>query len=199
MWDQRYREPGFAYGTNPNDFLKAEYARIPKGGRILCLAEGEGRNAVFLAQQGYRVTAVDQSAVGLQKAEAWAHEQGLEIATIVADLSTLDPGIAAWDGIVSISAHLPPAIRRPLHSQVVAALKKDGILLLEAYTDRQLEMDGVGGPPASQKDLFMSLHDLEAELAGLDFVVGRELEREMSEGKYHQGLSAVVQVIARKG
>ncbi len=198
MWDQRYSEPGFAYGTSPNDFLKAEYTRIPKGGRVLCLAEGEGRNAVFLAQQGYRVTAVDQSAIGLQNAEAWAHDQGVEITTIGSNLSAFDLGIAAWDGIVSISAHLPPAIRQPLHSRVVAALKKDGIFLLEAYTEHQLGMDSVGGPPASQRELFMSLHALEVELAGLDFVVARELEREMSEGRYHHGPSAVVQIIARQ-
>ncbi len=72
MWDQRYDEEGFAYGTAPNDFLKSEYFRIPKGGRVLCLAEGEGRNAVFLAMQGYSVTAVDQSSVGLQKAKSLA-------------------------------------------------------------------------------------------------------------------------------
>lgn len=67
MWDKRYSEEGFAYGTAPNDFLKAEFSKLPKGGKVLCLAEGEGRNAVFLAKQGYDVTAVDQSSVGLEK------------------------------------------------------------------------------------------------------------------------------------
>ena len=198
MWDQRYNEEGFAYGTAPNDFLKAEYSRIPKGGRVLCLAEGEGRNAVFLAKQGYSVTAVDQSSVGLQKAESFAIENGVEISTIVTDLAAYDLGNEVWDGVVSIAAHVPPLLRKELHSQVVKSLKRNGVFILEAYTERHLEMDGVGGPPPSQKELFMSLAELKVELEGLEFVIGTEVERKISEGKYHQGESAVVQVVACK-
>jgi cyclopropane fatty-acyl-phospholipid synthase-like methyltransferase len=198
MWDQRYNEDGFAYGTAANDFLQSVYAGIPAGGRVLCLAEGEGRNAVFLAKQGYAVTAVDQSPVGLQKAERLAAEHGVEISTVVADLADYDLGNEAWDGIVSIAAHVPPALRKALHAQVVRALKKGGVFILEAYTERHLEMKGVGGPPASQKEWFMSLDELKTELEGLDFMTGLEVERHISEGKYHQGDSAVVQVVAGK-
>lgn len=198
MWDERYSEEGFAYGTEPNDFLKAEYFRISGGGRVLCLAEGEGRNAVFLAEQGYAVTAVDQSAVGLRKASALASERGVKLATVVADLADFDLGEEAWDGIVSISAHLPARIRQDLHARAVKALKPNGVMILEAYTLEQLEMDGVGGPPPSQIDYFMSLEELRAELDGLDFIIGTETERVMSEGRYHQGPSAVVQVVAFK-
>lgn len=198
MWDQRYKEEGFAYGTDPNDFLRSEYSRIPKGGRVLCLAEGEGRNAVFLAKQGYQVTAVDQSSVGLEKAQNFAVENGVEISTVVADLADYDLGTEVWDGIVSIAAHVPPLLRKSLHGQVVRSLRKGGVFILEAYTARHLEIDGVGGPPASQKELFMSLDELSAELNGLDFVVGAEVVRHISEGKYHQGESAVVQVVACK-
>ena len=87
MWDERYSEEGFAYGKEPNDFLRAEYSRIPESGQVLCLAEGEGRNAVFLAKHGYSVTAVDQSEVGLQKAQKFASEAGVEIQATVADLA----------------------------------------------------------------------------------------------------------------
>lgn len=198
MWDQRYTEAGFAYGTEPNDFLKAEYSRIPKAGKVLCLAEGEGRNAVFLAQQGYRVTAVDQSSVGLEKAQKLAAENAVEITTVVADLADYDLGSEVWDGIVSIAAHVPAVLRKGLHKQVVKALKRDGVFILEAYTEQQVEAAGVGGPPPSQKQLFMSLDELKSELNGLDFVVGAEVERHISEGKYHQGQSAVVQVVACK-
>ncbi len=198
MWDQRYKEAGFAYGTEPNDFLKSEYSRISKGGKVLCLAEGEGRNAVFLAQQGYAVTAVDQSAVGLEKAQGLAAKNGVEITTVVADLADYKLGSEAWDGIVSIAAHVPAQLRKELHKQVVKALSKCGVFILEAYTERQIEATGVGGPPASQKQLFMSLDELKSELNGLDFVVSAEVERTMSEGKYHQGESAVVQVVACK-
>ena len=198
MWDQRYNEEEFAYGTAPNDFLKSEYFRIPKGGRVLCLAEGEGRNAVFLAMQGYSVTAVDQSAVGIQKAKSLALKYGVEISTEVADLDDYDLGCEVWDGIVSIAAHVPPLLRKKLHVQVVNSLKSDGIFILEAYTERQLEMDGVGGPPPSQKELFMSLDKLLVELERLEFIIGTQVERNISEGKYHQGESAVVQVVACK-
>ena len=198
MWNQRYQEEGFAYGTSPNDFLVSQYSRIPKGGRVLCLAEGEGRNAVFLARQGYRVTAVDQSSVGLEKARQLASGYGVEILTVVADLADYALGADAWDGIVSISAHVAPALRKRIHGEVATALKTHGVFILEAYTERHLEMDGVGGPPASQRQLLMSLDALRLELRGLRFNVGAETERHMSEGKYHQGPSAVVQVVAHK-
>src|SRR5690554_3340611 len=198
MWDQRYTEAGFAYGSEANDFLKAEYSRIPIGGKVLCLAEGEGRNAVFLAQQGYVDTAVDQSGVGLMKAQRFAAEHGVTITTVVADLADYDLGHEAWDGIVSITAHVPAALRKDLHRQAVNALKPGGVFILEAYTEQQLETTGVGGPPASQKQLFMSLEELKTELKGLEFVVGAEVTRYISEGKYHQGESAVVQVVACK-
>ncbi len=115
MRGQRYKEEGFAYGTAPNDFLKAEYSKIPRGGKVLCLAEGEGRNAVFLAKQGYSETAVDQSAVGLEKAQDFAAENGVEITMVVADLADYDLGVEAWDGIVSTAAQqiLPRARYNP--------------------------------------------------------------------------------------
>jgi SAM-dependent methyltransferase len=198
MWDQRYSEAGFAYGTEPNDFLKAEYSIIPEGGRVLCLAEGEGRNAVFLARLGYQVTAVDQSSVGLEKAGKLALDHGVEIETIVADLNDFDLGVDQWDGIVSIWAHVPETLRHQLHKQVVAALKKNGVFLLEAYTVRHIDMEGVGGPPPEQADFFMSLDQLYSELEGLEMVHAVEIDRMISEGNYHVGESAVVQVVARK-
>lgn len=198
MWNQRYNEEGFAYGTEPNDFLQFEHLRIPIGGRVLCLAEGEGRNAVFLAKQGYLVTAIDQSSIGLQNAESLAIQCGVKISTIVADLSDYDFGKEVWDGIVSIAAHVPPLLRKNIHIQVVNSLKKDGVFILEAYTERHLDMNGIGGPPPSNKELFMSLDELKIELKGLEFMIASEVERVISEGKYHQGESAVVQIVACK-
>lgn len=198
MWDQRYSEVGFAYGEVANDFLRLHYQHIPKGGRVLCLAEGEGRNAVFLAQQGYQVTAVDQSLVGLEKAQNLATKHGVTLETVVANLSEFDLGKNCWDGIVSISAHVPADLRKQLHKQSVLALKTDGVFVLEAYTLKHLELDGVGGPPPSQKDMFMSAQELKQELAGLNFEIATEVEREISEGKYHVGHSAVVQIVAKK-
>ncbi len=198
MWDERYQQSDYAYGSEANDFLKAEYARIPAGGRVLCLAEGQGRNAVFLARQGYAVTALDQSPVGLQRARELARARGVSIETIVADLADYDLGHAAWDGIVSIFGHTPPPVRQRVHCAVPEALKAGGAYLLESYTPRQLDMPGTGGPPPERCDWLMELAVLQQELAGLDFSIGREIDRTVNEGRYHHGLSAVVQVVATK-
>ncbi|MCB0943304.1 MAG: class I SAM-dependent methyltransferase, partial [Mycobacterium sp.] len=142
-WDARYQGDDFVYGTAPNDFLRDQITRLPVG-KVLCLAEGEGRNAVFLAERGFTVTAVDMSPVGLEKARRLAEQRGVALDTVVADLADfrLEPG--AWDGIVSIFAHMPPAARRHLHHEVVAGLRPGGVFVLEAYRPEQLDY-GTGG------------------------------------------------------
>lgn len=195
MWNQRYGEPGFAYGTEPNDFLKQAHASFKPQGRVLCLAEGEGRNAVFLAEQGYDVHAVDLSDVGMDKTARLAEERGVVVHTAVADLGEYDLGTAAWDGIVSVWCHLPPPVRADVHRRVVAALAPGGVLVLEAYTPAQLELK-TGGPPVAE--MMMTLKALRDELAGLELEHAIELKRHVDEGKYHQGKSAVVQLIARR-
>jgi SAM-dependent methyltransferase len=164
-------------------------------GDVLCLAEGEGRNAVFLARRGHRVLAVDSSAVGLAKAAQLAEEHGVRIETLTADLAdfVIEPG--CWDAIVSIFCHVPPSIRRTLHRQVVAGLRPGGLFVLEAYTPAQLELR-TGGPPTVE--LLMTLADLREELAGLEFLQAREIERDVVEGRLHTGRGAVVQIVARK-
>jgi SAM-dependent methyltransferase len=191
MWDERYSQPGFAYGTEPNEFLAANAGRIPVG-PALSLGEGEGRNAAFLAGLGHRVVAVDQSEVGLAKAKRLAAERGLTIETVCADLATftIEPG--AWAGIVSVFCHLPRRIRRPLYAAVVRGLQPGGVLVLEAYTPEQLSR-GTGGP--KDPDMLPTLSDLTAELAGLEFVHARELDREVREGAYHTGVASVVQIV----
>lgn len=192
MWDERYQEEGFAYGDQPNDFLAEMAPRLPSG-RALCLAEGEGRNAVFLAQRGLDVTAVDLSPVGLSKARYLAGQRGVTLTTVRADLADFEIEPRAWDVIVSIWAHTPSVLRRELHRRVVAGLRPGGALVLEAYTPEQLRYK-TGGPPDA--DLLMTLEGLRQELHGLNFEVGVETVREVHEGRYHSGPSAVVQVLA---
>lgn len=194
MWDQRYGEPGFAYGDAPNDYLVEVSDRLPAG-RALCLAEGEGRNAVFLAERGFEVTALDQSAVGLDKAQQLARARGVRVATVIADLAHYEIAPDHWDVIVSIWAHTPVSIRRRTHQQVVAGLRPRGMFVLEAYRPEQVGR-GTGGPPVPE--LTMPLSDLETELAGLDLLQAAEIERDVREGRYHQGPSAVVQILGRK-
>lgn len=194
MWDERYRSGEFVYGREPNDFLAAFAGRIP-GGRVLCLAEGQGRNAVYLAGLGYQVTGVDSSAVGLEMARKLAAEKGVEIETINADLESFVIGENCWEGIVSIFCHLPPPVRKVLHRKVVAGLRPGGIFILEAYTPRQLEFR-TGGP--TSPDLLMTLDALRSELQGLDFIHAAEVERDVIEGTLHTGKASVVQVAAVK-
>jgi SAM-dependent methyltransferase len=194
MWDERYGEPELAYGSRANDFLSEMADSLPPG-PVLCLAEGQGRNAVFLAKRGHRVTAVDQSRVGLARAKALAAAHGVQIDAHTADLEkfVITPG--AWAGIVAIFAHLPPALRTRVHRAAVAGLQPGGVFILEAYTPAQLDYR-TGGP--RDPDLLMTLEILRQELAGLEFVHARETIREIHEGRYHTGRGVVVQVMACK-
>ncbi|MEI8118224.1 MAG: class I SAM-dependent methyltransferase [Methylophilaceae bacterium] len=194
MWDERYRAEAYAYGKNPNQFLEENYKLIPKG-KVLSLAEGEGRNAVFLAKQGYVVTAVDSSQIGLEKARKLAEENEVSIELIKADLADFDLGDHQWDGIVSIFCPLPSALKKELHKKVVAGLKTNGVYLIEAYTPDQLKHDTGGGKSV---DLMTTKESLSHELIGLKFKHLIELERDIVEGIYHTGLGAVVQAIASK-
>ncbi|MSM38982.1 MAG: methyltransferase domain-containing protein [Geobacter sp.] len=194
MWNERYSQPGYIYGTKPNDFLVSMSGAIPPG-RVLCLAEGEGRNAVFLASCGYEVVAVDSSEVGLEKAQQLAVEQGVTITTVLADLRDYPIEPASWEGIVSIFCHLPRELRVPLHSAVVRGLKPGGVFILEGFTPQQLGR-GTGGPP--NVELLMSLADLRTELAGLKMVHACEIVREVVEGTYHTGLASVVQIVGAR-
>lgn len=194
MWDERYSGEEYAYGTKPNKFLEENVHHIPKG-KVLSLAEGEGRNAVFLAKHGYAVTAVDGSIIGLNKAQKLAEEQGVVIECIHADLADYDLGENQWDGIVSIFCPIPSFIRKQLYKKVEAALKPNGVFLLEAYTPEQLNHDTGGGKSA---DVLQTKESLRFELPSLKFKHLTELERKVIEGTYHTGLGAVVQAIAIK-
>ena len=194
MWDERYSAEEYAYGKAPNEFLAENYRAIPKG-KVLSVAEGEGRNAVFLAKHGYSVTAVDSSQMGLKKAEKLAEENGVEIEFIQADLAEFEVGDGQWDGIVSIFCPLPSVHRKRLHERVVAGLKPNGVYLVEAYTPAQLKY-GTGG--GKSEDAMTSKESLIEELVDLKFAHLMELERDVVEGIYHTGLGAVVQAIARK-
>lgn len=194
-WDERYGAADYYYGTEANEFLREHCPEIRRGGDVLCLAEGEGRNAVYLAQQGFRPVAVDQSAVGLAKAEQLAAARDVQIHTVLANLDAYQIEPMRWDGIVSIWCHLPAPLRAKVHHGVVTGLKVGGVFLLEAYTPAQLAY-GTGGPRSA--DLLPTLEQLREELKGLEFVHAIERERTVHEGGGHHGLSAVVQVVAHR-
>ncbi|MEU1526420.1 class I SAM-dependent methyltransferase [Nocardia rhamnosiphila] len=193
MWNERYAQPFTSYGTEPNDYLREVADRIPEG-PVLCLAEGEGRNAVYLAGRGYSVTAVDLSPVGLANARDLAAQQRVEIETVVADITEFDMGEAHWSGVVSIWGHLPSALRPGVHAACVRALRPGGVFVLEAYTPRHLDRPGVGGPPVA--DGMPTPEEFRRDLAGLRLERCREVDRDITEGAFHHGPSTTVQVLA---
>ena len=191
FWDEVYSDTDYVYGKQPNDFLKDNVSKL-KGGSVLCLAEGEGRNAVFLAQQGFSVTSVDSSMVGIEKTCALADEFDVAVNAIHADLADFDFGEEEWDSIVSIFCHLPPQLRKNVHKKVIEGLRDGGVFLLEAYTPKQLHY-GTGGPPSAE--LMVELAMLVQEVDGLELRHQQELEREVIEGYKHNGMASVVQLI----
>lgn len=194
-WDQRYSSDIFFYGEKPNTFLVEQTKLLKPQSNILCLGEGEGRNAVYLANLGHLVTAVDQSIVGLQKLEKMAKSKNVHVTTVCADLAEYQINHKSYDAILSIWCHLPPDLRRLIHKKSIEGLKNQGLFILEAYTPRQLEFK-TGGP--SDLSLLVSLDDLRLDFLGLEELHGMEVDRYIEEGQGHKGLSAVVQFVTRK-
>lgn len=193
MWNERYAVDEYIYGTEPNSFLR-EQAHLLRG-PVLSLAEGEGRNAVFLASLGLDVLGVDQSAVGLAKAQALARSRHVTIRTEVADLGVFLPAEGSYGSVVSISAHLPSAVRHRLYPIIERSLRPGGILILEAYSEAQLARD-TGGP--KDADMLMTTAKVRAEFPNLQPMLLQEVQREVREGTFHTGVASVVQFIATR-
>lgn len=195
-WDERYAEEGFAFGTEPNDFLREVSELLPVG-RTLCIGDGEGRNGVFLAALGHTVTTIDLSPVGVVKARRLASERNVRIDARVADLTSFAFGTSEWDCIVSIFCHLPRELRHRVHSAIPQALATGGCFVFEAYRAANIGR-AVGGP--QNPEMTVELEDLLTDLGAgdLEILIGREIERHIVEGKYHNGMSATTQVLARR-
>ena len=186
-WDARFAEDGFAYGTDANDFLLSVADRLPVGD-ALCLCEGEGRNATFLAQRGFRVMAVDFSAVALRKAETLAAERGVVIETQCTDLTGFDTGVAKWDVVTMIFGQPESGVRRALYAHIATCLRPGGAFVLET----KAEEDGTAESRYPGSAL------LRAELTGLEFEIARDGLRVLKEGRYHDGEQRTAQILAFK-
>lgn len=209
FWDTRYAADEYVYGTEPNDFLVQSARAIarhgggaapgaaagPWRGRVLCLADGEGRNSVWLARQGFRVTAIDAAAEGVAKALRLAERHGVTIEARVGDVTRDDFGRGCWEAIVSIFLHLPAKARRDVHRKSVAALAPGGVFVYEAYGPEQLRYR-TGGPP--EPALLHSLDDVVADLDGCAIEHAFAGVRTVNEGRLHRGDGYVVQVLARR-
>lgn len=192
-WDERYDEDGFFYGREPNYFVVQKLrGSAPK--RVLCLAEGEGRNAVYAAGLGHEVTAVDSSAVGRRKALDLAAAKGVTIDYRLADVVTEPWDKQTWDVIVLCFAHLPPEDMAAVHKRVAASLAPGGTLLLNSFSKAQFGRKS-GGPP--RLEWLHDMVELMDQFPGLT-LMGSEKEVELNEGSGHVGWAMVNELKGKK-
>lgn len=196
FWDLRYSEPGFVYGTEPNEFFRQELDRL-RPGRILLPGEGEGRNAIYAARKGWEVTAFDQSRVARQKAIDRAKSENLDIRYQESDLNEyICSGlIKGFDLIALIYIHMPSSSRRSVHHNLVKCLRPGGRILMECFHADQLKY-GTGGP--SVRDLLYTTGDLQGDFRDLNIEKCEQYVVERREGSYHNGLSSIIQLTAIK-
>ncbi|MCR8723529.1 SAM-dependent methyltransferase [Frigidibacter sp. ROC022] len=196
MWDARYADPDYIFGTQPSEFLARNQALLANGGSALAVADGEGRNSVFMAEQGLKVTAMDSSAVGQEKARRLAAERGVEVDFRLADLRTWDWTPESYDIVAAIFIQFAdPAFRAEIFDGMERTLKPGGVLLLHGYTPRQLA-HGTGGPKAVEN---LYEPDMLAErFRHWEVMQLAEYETELKEGTRHAGQSALVDLVARK-
>ncbi len=195
-WNKRFEAADYIFGIEPNEYLRAKTQMLARAGRVLCVADGEGRNSVWLARQGMRVDAFDIAEVGVAKARKLATDAGVTVNYDVADCDAWPWPVDAYDAVVAIFVQFAdPAMRERLFAHMAAALKPGGLLVLQGYTPRQLEYK-TGGPPILSH--LYTAEMLREAFAALEIIELDAYEAELSEGNHHAGRSALVGMIARK-
>ncbi|BBE50102.1 tRNA (cmo5U34)-methyltransferase [Ferriphaselus amnicola] len=196
VWNERYAGEDYHFGTEPNAFLQSQHERLHSGMSCLAVADGEGRNGVWLAEHGLNVLSVDSSPVAIAKAQKLAGERGVAVAFEQADLMQWDWGVARFDVVVAIFIQFtPPGLREQMFANIKRCLKSGGLLLLQGYTPRQLEYR-TGGP--SQAENLYTEAMLRAEFSDMEILLLREHDSIIHEGAGHDGMSALIDLVARK-
>ncbi len=198
-WNDRYSKAEFAYGVEPNNYLKEQLEKLVAG-TILFPAEGEGRNAVFAAKLGWKVFAFDISSEGKKKALRLAKSNQVTIDYQVGELQTLNYKPGQFDAIALIYAHFPADIKSSIHQTLSNYLRKGGLIIFEAFSKKHLgfiaQNEKVGGP----KDIatLFSIEELQADFANYDVLELAEKEIELNEGLFHNGKGSVIRFVGRK-
>jgi len=196
FWDDRFSQPEYLFGTKPADFLTRHIHFLAPGSRVLCIADGEGRNSVWLAGQGMDVVAMDGSGVALDKARALAAKTGVHVDYHQGDITKWDWEDAQYDALVGIFFQfLAPDARAQVFAGLDRALRPGGLLMLHGYAPRQVEY-GTGGPPNAENMYDLAL--LNGAFPGYDVLFEADYDAEVQEGRGHSGRSALVDFIARK-
>lgn len=200
MWNNRYAEPDFVYGKSPNKFVLKHLDKIQRSSNILFAAEGEGRNAVYAASKGYRVSAIDYSEEAKKKALKLAQEFDVPLDYQVGNLLDIHYPKDSFDAIVLVFAHFPPQFRQLIHRKLQSYLKPGGILLLESFSKNHLEVsknnEQTSGP--QKRELLYSLEILRDDFNELSFSLATEEIDMLDEGPYHQGKSSLIRLIGLK-
>ena len=195
-WNRRFEGEGFHFGTEPNAWLAEHAGAWSPGERVLCVADGEGRNSVWLAGRGLQVDAFDIAPVGVEKARRFATTQGVAVNYAVADCDGFDWKAGHYDAVAAIFVQFAdPPMRERLFANMKRCLKPGGLLVLQGYTPKQLDY-GTGGPPFVSHLYTPAL--LREAFADMEIVTLREYEAELAEGKGHRGRSALVGLVARR-
>jgi SAM-dependent methyltransferase len=196
MWDQRFSGDDYLFGREPNDYLRSKAPLLPAGGAVLCVADGEGRNSVWLAQQGLKVQAFDISEVGVAKARLLASEAGVSVDCTVANCEQYQWAAQRHDGVVAVFIQFAdPEMRARLFANMVRALKPGGVLILQGYTPKQLDFK-TGGP--GQLSHLYTAELMREAFKDLRIVELIEYEAELNEGARHAGRSALLGMVATK-
>jgi cyclopropane fatty-acyl-phospholipid synthase-like methyltransferase len=196
VWDERYAGEDYFFGTEPNAFLASQRHLLKPGMSCLAVADGEGRNGVWLAQQGLRVLSVEASAVALAKAKKLAQQRGVAIDFEQADLTHWQWGKNRFDIVVAIFIQFaPPGLREQMFAGIKRCLKPGGLLLLQGYTPRQHEYK-TGGPSAVENLYTEAL--LRKGFGDMEILRLSEHDEHVSEGTGHSGMSALIDMVARK-
>lgn len=198
-WNERYSKKEFAYGEQPNNYLKEQLDKLDVGA-ILFPAEGEGRNAVYAAKLGWKVSAFDISIEGQNKALQLAETHHVKIDYQVGELQALNYSNDQFDAIALIYAHFPAGIKSLYHTTLDKYLRKDGVIIFEAFSKKHISYNSknekVGGP--KEIDMLFSIDEIKADFINYDFEELAETEVELNEGLFHNGKGSVIRFIARK-
>jgi SAM-dependent methyltransferase len=194
FWNARYGVDYFAYGEKPNAFVKQQLTGLYPG-HLLFPAEGEGRNAVYAATLGWKVTAFDPSTEGRKKALKLAAKHNVQINYLIAGYENIDLEPESFDALVLVFAHMPPQVRPVYHRKMVSFLKPGGKLLLEGFAKEQISRNS-GGP----RDLSMlySHDEMQSDFSEMAELKMEETEVLLDEGPFHQGVASVIRVMATK-
>jgi len=196
MWDEKFSREGYFYGFEPNVFIASKTDLLVPNGKVLCLGEGEGRNAVHLASEGFDVTALDASPIGMTKALMMADKRGVSFQTELLDLEQWSPR-EAYDAVVTSYLHLEEPLRTQAFQKAVKTLKTDGYFIGEFFSINQIPRES-GGP--KKPSLLYTVDSLKQifSIDGCEIIYLQECEVPLDEGVGHQGDALVVRVIVKK-